>query len=86
MYVQFTGCLKKNCLRLCSEVHLTRPVRALYHNNDKGDIVELKGLKGSVRLRRMKPCGRDRVAKRGKDPPRSTPSQFFQESVSMRQL
>lgn len=48
--------------------------------------VKLKGLEGSVRPRRMRPCGRDRAAERGKDPPRSTPSQIFQESVSMRQL
>lgn len=56
-------------------------------------ITTIKEIKSSSRAwkeawgcERTKPCGRDRATERGKDPPRSTPSQFFQESVSMRQL
>lgn len=56
-------------------------------------ITTIKEIKSSSRAwkeawgcERTKPCGTDRATQRGKDPPRSTPSQFFQESVSMRQL
>lgn len=68
----------------------TRTMRSPYHNNDKRDLW-VKRRPSSRAWQEVWGCKERNLLKRyssreGKDPPRSTQSQFFQESVSMRQL